>query len=600
MKKLFTLLLALTFTFNSWADVIISENFNTTWLPEGWSVIEGPGSSSYSHWFHRENSFATVFVTGDNQDEWLISPEFSLPTEGDIRLTVDMMGSFYRMVTIDEGDLYVYASNDNGSTWETIWKEDDQAMVIASSVSWPYGNNEWFFPSISLNDYAGQDIQIAFRYVAPGGDADWWNLDNFVVKSLLADDVVLQKFTFPEYGVINDVFSFEGEFKNIGSTEVTSFEAVYTVNGIDSDPYIADNINVAYNTTHSFTHDIPFTFTEAEIYELSLRITKVNGLDDPAPDNNILYHDITIATEMLDRKPMFEVFTSSTCSTCPGANEQIDEILANNTGNYSLVKYQVYWPGAGDPYYIVDDSIRSEYYNVGGVPDFYSNGVYDNGFSFSQSRFNAVAAEGAFSNLEMFYYFNGTNVTVMLDFTPTINILDAAVHIAIVEKTTYDNVGTNGETEFHNVLMKMLPGPYGTQLTLEPGVAINITEAANLEDTFIEGFDDLQVIAWIQDNETSYVLQSESSDLMVGLSESERSKNFKVYPNPATEKVYITAEEDAELFIFNAYGQKLLSQKISMGSNCIDITSFPPGYYFVQMSNSETHSTEKLIIAGRY
>jgi hypothetical protein len=576
--------------------VIISENFNTTWLPEGWTVIDGPGSSYYSHWFHRDNSYATVFVTGDNQDEWLISPEFSLPAAGDLRLSIDMMGSFYRMVTIDEGDFYVNVSNDNGASWETIWKEDDEAMVTASSVPWPYGSNEWFFPSISLNDYAGQDIQIAFRYVAPTGDADWWNLDNFVVKSLLTDDVALQKFEFPEYGVISDAFSFDGEFKNLGNNEVTSFEVVYSVNGVESDPYMQDNLSIAHNETHSFTHDIPFTFMAAEIYDLSLRVTQVNGNDDPAPDNNILYRDISIATEMLDRKPMFEVFTSSTCSTCPGANEQIDEVLGNNTGNYSLVKYQVYWPGAGDPYYIVDDSIRSEYYNVGGVPDFYSNGVYDNGFTFNQTKFNAAAAEGAFSNLEMFYYFNGTEVTVMLDFTPTINILDAAVHIAIVEKTTYNNVGTNGETEFHNVLMKMIPGPEGTPLGLEEGVAVNITEAASLEDTFIEEFDDLQVVVWIQDNETKYVLQSESSDLIVGIPENDERATFSFYPNPASHAIHIQSGYQAELVILDSQGRNVLTRQISRGQNTIDISNLKKGLYVIQMISEQMIKSQKLIV----
>ena len=150
MKKIYTFLLAFVFSFNLSAEEILNEDF-TTWLPEGWSVIEGPGSSSYSHWFHRDDQHATVYVTSDNQDEWLITPEFTLPTTGELKLSVDMMGSFYRMVTMDWGDLFVYTSTDNGVNWEVLWKEDDQEMVEASGVSWPYGNNVWFYPSISLN-----------------------------------------------------------------------------------------------------------------------------------------------------------------------------------------------------------------------------------------------------------------------------------------------------------------------------------------------------------------------------------------------------------------------------------------------------------------
>ncbi len=594
MKKIYVILIAIVFSINLSGEELINEDFST-WLPEGWSVIEGPGNSYYSHWFHRDNEFATVYVTGDNQDEWLISPEIELPATGNLEVAMDMMGSFYRMVTMDWGDVFVYISTDGGSTWDTIWKEDDEAMVIASGVNWPYGNNEWIFPSISLNDYAGLTVKIAIRYVSPTGESDWWNVDNFIVRRLLENDVALQEFVFPEYGLVNDAFSFEGTFKNYGANEVTSFEAVYSVNGVDSDPYLVENINVAYNATYEFTHDIPYTFSLAIIYDLSLRISKVNGHDDPAPENNILNRDISIASETVERKPFFEVFTSSTCSPCQGANEQIDGVLANNTGNYSLVKYQVYWPPPGDPYYIVDDSIRSEYYNVGGVPDFYSNGVYGSGYSFSQLAFNAAADEVAYMDMFLYYFFDGNNITVNLDFTPTINILDAAVYIAVVEKTTYNNVGTNGETEFHNVLMKMLPGPDGNLLSLEVDENVSITESAGLGDTFIEEYDDLQVVAWVQDNETKYVLQSESSDLLVGIHESPDA-GHSIYPNPADDLLYMESLNSGIIKLYDVSGRMRMETNYTEGLNTFDISDLPAGLYFItSITDEQTVSNFKLL-----
>ena len=213
MRKIYTIIFAVIISFSLSAEELINEHFST-WLPDGWSVIEGPGGAYYSHWFHRDSQYATVFVTGDNQDEWLISPDISLPATGDLEVSIDMMGSFYRMVTMDWGDVFVYVSNDGGVSWDTIWKEDDEAMVVASGVSWPYGSNEWFFPSISLNDYAGQTISIAIRYVSPTGDSDWWNIDNSIVRSLNENDVALQQFVYHENGIINDAISFEGTFKN--------------------------------------------------------------------------------------------------------------------------------------------------------------------------------------------------------------------------------------------------------------------------------------------------------------------------------------------------------------------------------------------------
>ncbi len=595
MKKLIYLFAILFCSLNLSAEDIYVQTFDT-WLPEGWSVIEGPGTSYYSHWFHKDDVRATVFVTNDNQDEWLISPDIELPATGDLELAVQMMGSFYRMVTMDYGDLIVYISTDSGTNWELLWQADNQALVTASGVDWPWQTNTWFYPSMSLNDFAGETIKIAFRYISPDGDADWWNLDNFIVKSLLQNEIELQDFEFPEYGVAGDVVTFEGTLKNYGVNDVTSFEVVYTVDGVESDPCIVDNVNVQYNTTYSFSHDIPFTFVNPEIHDLSLEVTKVNGQIDPITENNILYGDISIAMEVVNRKPMFEIFTSSTCGACPWTNEDMDAIFANNPGNYSLVKYQVYWPGLGDPYYIIEDSIRAVYYGVTGVPRVHVNGYQDDGIGYTQADFNNALNTDAYAEIDLAYAFNGTGVEVYLNITPKIHIADAAVHMAVVEKTTYENTGTNGETEFHNVLMKMLPDAYGSTYSLEPDVQISLTEIADLSDTFIEEFTDLQVVVWVQDNETKFVLQSESSDLMVGIDEIPKD-NVQVFPNPASKNITVKAEAQLEKFeLYNNLGQLIIEKDIDFDQQSLDVSHLDPGVYFLKIQSENKIISRKLVI----
>ncbi len=600
MKKYYVFILALIFSMNlSAQEILLNEPFST-WLPEGWSVIEGPGSAYYSHWFHRDNQYATVYVTADAQDEWLITPEITMPETGELRLSADMMGAPWRMITMDYGDFFVNVSTDNGLTWETIWVEDDQEIVEASGVPFPWPHNEWFYPSINMNDYAGQTIKIAFRYVAPTGDADWWNLDNVIVKSLVENEVILEDFIFPFYGLVNDEFYFEGTFRNLGENDVTSFEVTYSVNDFESEVCLIDNVLIPYNFTYDFMHDIPYTFTDPVLCNLNLKITKVNGHEDPIPGNNVLYRDISIASEVVDRKPLFEVFTSSTCPSCPGANENLDGVLANNPENtYSLVKYQVNWPGSGDPYYIEDNGIRVNYYEVQGVPRMITNGFAQfTAHTFNQENFNQAAGADAYVEIDLSYSFDGLDVFATLDVDPRINIADASVHFVVVEKTTHQNTGTNGETEFQNVVMAMIPDGHGTSTELSLGTVSTFSANANLSATFIEEFDDLMIVAWVQDNYTRSVLQSESYDMDISVGIGANSnETIKIFPNPSNGKITVHASSGTQLRISDTNGKEILNMVMESEFQSLDLFGFMNGIYVVElMDGNQLVIVEKLVL----
>ncbi len=75
---------------------------------------------------------------------------------------------------------------------------------------------------------------------------------------------------------------------------------------------------------------------------------------------------------------------------------------------------------------------------------------------------------------------------------------DFTVHVVVLEKETFDNVGSNGETSFRNVMMKVLPDANGTPLTLVPDKSITLNLFVDLTNTFIEEICDLEVIVFIQ------------------------------------------------------------------------------------------------------
>jgi uncharacterized repeat protein (TIGR02059 family) len=71
------------------------------------------------------------------------------------------------------------------------------------------------------------------------------------------------------------------------------------------------------------------------------------------------------------------------------------------------------------------------------------------------------------------------------------------------------------------------------------------------------------------------------SDIMSG-------QSLKVYPNPATETIYLSASDNfnaAELSVFDVYGRMLISQKQPVSS--LNISMLTSGIYLLRMKNSE-------------
>ncbi|MFP9097608.1 M12 family metallo-peptidase [Flavobacterium sp. RHBU_24] len=72
--------------------------------------------------------------------------------------------------------------------------------------------------------------------------------------------------------------------------------------------------------------------------------------------------------------------------------------------------------------------------------------------------------------------------------------------------------------------------------------------------------------------------------------------NFSYYPNPATNRVTITAKEPlTELKIFNAAGQLLLSRQVDGTNVVIDISPYAAGVYFFKVSGGDKSANFNII-----
>ena len=335
-----------------------------------------------------------------------------------------------------------------------------------------------------------------------------------------------------------------------------------------------------------------------------------------------------MATAQEQRVPLFEIFTSSTCPPCKPGNTIYENVVGPKPDHeYVSVKYQQNFPGSGDPY-ATDETVnrRSSYYAITSVPRMEIDGGWDqNAQLFTNSLYTSARNVPAENKLSGRYTLNPTTkqLQARLEHTPLTAAAAAAgtrLYVAILESETVQNVKSNGETEFFNVVKKMLPSETGTLLN---GATMGQADTTNLTFTFagnfrlpangqtanrinhaiehsVEDFANLRVVAWVQGS-NKQVHQAANLMKVGNLSIGEMSQTIAkstVFPNPASNVVKIAFEmksaDNISASILSMNGavvaQKMV--KLTAGTNEIsfDTQALPNGYYNVVVIDSRNNS----------
>ena len=341
--------------------------------------------------------------------------------------------------------------------------------------------------------------------------------------------------------------------------------------------------------------------------------------------NDTVTKTVQVVDNFVTRRPLYETFTSSTCPPCVPANTNMEALFNanNNLGEQSSVKYQMSWPGAGDPYYTDEGGDRRVYYGVNSVPNVAIDGGWNNnGNSLTQGIMDQFKSVPAFIDLDVKHTISGQKIDVEID-ADLLNAFSSpanTLHVAVVENITYQNIGTNGETEFHHVMKKMLPDASGTTIGAQAKGQQNWTMSYTFNGSYrlsnnasdpinhatehsIEDFNNIGVIAWIQDAGTKEVFQSASNMQSIGILENLKALDFSVYPNPANDFVNIRFNEnntDISIELINALGQTVYSEAIEdtyMGESVeLNISSLKTGIYIVKVATEGKLTSQKLVI----
>ncbi|MBN2891357.1 MAG: Ig-like domain-containing protein [Bacteroidales bacterium] len=502
MKKLLSLvfLTLLFFSLSAQKQIIfIDEDFSGSFLPTGWTI-----DAHSSSWFQSNTNEA-----GGSAPEIKLywSPQFNgvsrlISPQIDLTGITELVLSFKHFVDNYSGGItFGVATTSDGVNWSDAWTISPSNDVGPEAVNL----------ILDGSDIGSSTFQICFYFSGNSYNIDNWYIDDIQLFKADDLDLKLSNIANNEYVLFGDQL-ISITLQNVGNNTVTSADLNYQVDGGTIVTESIGSVGIDLNDFYTFNFTQQYTFTSGD-HELKVWLENVNGTgDDDDISNDMLIKTIHVANNSVTKKALYEEFTSSTCAPCASFNSTYftEDYLSSNDGAYTLIKYQMSWPSPGDPYYTEEGGTRRAFYGVSGVPTLYLDGAegtyFDQGLL--QNALDNAIAEPAFFEINPYYEIVGNKITVVSEIMPFVNADDFTVHIAVIEKMTTGNTGNNGETEFYNVMMKMMPDGEGQNVDFRIGEKLIRSNTFDMSSTFVEEMDDLEVVVFVQNNKTRKVFQS--------------------------------------------------------------------------------------------
>ena len=577
MKKAILLTLALIISATLSAQTFVNETFDGADIPEGW-VTYGLGTENW-------RISSTNYSGGDGKELMLAySPDFegtsriattAFNLSGVEEITVSFKHFFDNFKDNEFTHKIGIATSADGQTWNVGWSQDytkTGSYEIKTTFSTP--------------DLGKDNVMFCLFYEGNSHNMDNWFFDDLLIYRQTELDLRLIDINMPnmiETGEREISFSVQ----NMGLTAVKSFEAKIKASNWGS------AVTATFEQSINNLETIQVTYKEQAFnaiarntpYRISVEIISINGDEDQDASNNYIEKKVNVAFNRAQRIPMVEHFSSSTCGPCVNVNQHMHPLMLENEGRFTYTKF----PTAGDPYHNFEAAHRVQVYGITGVPNIFLDGMSKGSNYLTQEMLDERYNTPAYADIRGSFTLDGDKINIIADFMSYVKLDKVLAFVTVNEKTTVENTGSNGETEFHHILMKMLKSKSGNEVSINAGEYQRLVFSHNMSLTNVEELNDLEVALWLQDPITQEIYNSHFAyaysehcypvqNLTLSQNEDEKTLSWDAPEKgtPTYYKVYINAqlvsENSTELsYKFNSSEETFTAEVIAVYEN--DMTS---------------------------
>ncbi len=548
-----------------------------------------------------DNIVVKTFGTAPNRQYWIFFTSYSIPG--------NTAGWTYWSIALEEtsNKIYIVDQRTNGLLNMSL------GIQLNSTTAYPVAGSP-NIGTLGANDPTRADNNYyEFIYgVQPAYDAATLDITTYPYLTLGSNDIT-------------------GTIINFGSTTITSLTLNYTINGGAPVTDVVTGVSIAPFSSYSFTHSTPWVSTGTGSYTVECYASNLNGNPDQNTANDVATKTLNILTALVQRTPLFEIFTSSTCPPCFPGNTNFHNIIDTiPPSQHVVIKFQQDFPGTGDPYTTDEGLARRAYYGINSIPRQENDGGWDgnsNGFTYQlYSDARAVPAQymidGTYSEDTIARTWSAT-----VRYSPLFDALGSILQVGIIEKRTELNVKTNQETEFFNVMKKMLPTEFGTTLQNIPAgtwdsVSVAYTFNGNYRlppngqtnlinhaiEHSVEEFSDLAMTAWIESpSNPKQVYQAANlvKTSATGIFTMNQTIDaIDIYPSPATDftfvEIALNNTEKLKIQLMDASGRTIEVRNITAAAGTtiekFDVSTLAGGLYHLAVSDSKNNSFVKRIV----
>lgn len=515
--------------------------------------------------------------------------------------------------------------------------------------------NKWTDYVFDLSDYKGQTVYLAFVQNSIG--KLMIDIDDIRVGETTTDlGVACNNAYIPLYMIhthegSNMPFPVSATLQNWSSTTITSARLCARMNdgaviaktfkGLEIQP--AGTTSLA-KQTFSFDY-IPQTADRNAVFEIWF--DQING-QSVSTEHSKVNCFVAEEAELPYKQVLFEIFSSAICTNCGPWNKLFhkwDSILGGNDMNrpegFVAAKFQVNVPDPGDPLVTNETEARRHYYDIKSAPYWVMNGrrfQLHGGSLEAPETYQAIVDSLAKYQrtvspiaLQAKLELAGTTFTAEVKSTAKLPVQgDYRLYVVLLEDSIHGTAQMSEETEYYNIVRKMLPNANGTAFATPQPNEENIentytfTYAVKDDPHFYGSLDRVGVVAYIQNTKTREIIQAAYAsanggwstagtwvnDSIYGLDpgvpnecKREAAADVILYPNPVSETATLSfrplSGNRLTVSIINMQG-RVMSRQTVQGSMETQTLTLPTaglteGLYIVYIESADGRTSLKLL-----